>query len=549
MARLHIAAAVVLGVGTAGLIIAQAALLAQVIDRAFLHRASLEELQGTLIALALVAVGRGVLAAGFETSGRAGAARVMSELRAQLVDHLLRTRPGGLRGERTGELATTAVQGVDALESYFARYLPQLVLGMLVPPAILLWLVPVDLAAALVLAITVPLIPIFMVLIGRSARDRTRARWRAQGVLSGHFLDVVQGLDTLRVHNRAERQGETIAAVSDRLRRETMGTLRVAFLSALVLELLAMLGVALVAATVGVQLVSGSLTLQAGLTVLILAPELYAPLRQVGAQFHASADGLTAAERIFELIDQPPSVSVPPAPSPAPDPASAPVRVEGVSFSWPERPGDVLREVSLELYPGEVVALVGPSGSGKSTLAALLLRLADPGAGRVTCGGVDLRDVNPADWRRRVAWLPQRPRLFRGTVADNVRLGAPDASLERVRAALRAAGAEEVVAALPGGLHTPLGEGGRALSAGQAQRIALARAFAREAPLVVLDEPTAHLDGPAAHAAAESIRRLAEGRTALMIVHRPELAREGADRIVELDGGRVRVPHPEPVTL
>ena len=546
-ARLHMVVTVVLGLGAAALIIAQAGLLARIIDRAFMRSESLDELQGTLVALVLVAVGRSLLAAGFEGFGRAGAARVMAQLRARLVDHLLRARPGGLRAERTGELANAAVQGVDALESYFARYLPQLVLGALVPPVILLWLVPVDLPAALVLAVTLPLIPVFMVLIGRSAQDRTRARWRAQGVLSGHFLDVVRGLDTLRVHNRAQAQEKTLAAVSDRLRRETMGTLRVAFLSALVLELLAMLGVALVAATVGIQLVEGSLTLEAGLTVLILAPELYAPLRQVGAQFHASADGVAAAERIFALLDAPPAVALPSSPRPAPDPGSSTVRLEGVSFSWPERPGQVLSEVDLELGPGELVALAGPSGAGKSTLAALLLRFADPSTGRVSCAGVDLREVDPAAWRRRVTWVPQRPRLFRGTVADNVRLGAPDAPLGRVCEAVRAAGAEAVVAALPAGLDTPLGEGGRALSAGQAQRIALARAFVRAAPLTVLDEPTAHLDAAAAGHVLRSVSRLAQRSTVLVIVHRPELVSGAADRIIELDGGRLRVAGVEPV--
>jgi thiol reductant ABC exporter CydD subunit len=380
---------------------------------------------------------------------------------------------------------------------------------------------------------------VFMVLIGRSAQDRTRARWRSLTLLSGHFLDVVRGLDTLRAHDRAHAQTETIAAVSDRFREETMSTLRVAFVSALVLELVAMMGTALVAATVGVQLVSGTLELTAGLTVLLLAPELYAPLRQLGAQFHASADGLAAAEQIFTSLDSPPTVAVAAHPRRAPDPRLAPLRLEAVSFAYPERDGLVLDEVSLDLWPGERVALVGPNGAGKSTLAGLLLRLADPTSGRISCAGVDLRDADPRAWRRQIAWVPQRPTVFAGSVADNIRLGDPDASDERVLAAAQAANALGFISTLPHGLATAIGDGGRPLSAGQAQRVALARAFLRDAPLLVLDEPTAHLDASSAGAVSDAVQRLSTGRTTLLIVHHPALAARG-DRVVTLEAGRVR---------
>jgi thiol reductant ABC exporter CydD subunit len=545
-ARAHLVWAVLLGCGTAAAIVVQAALLARVIDRAFLGGASLGELQGELLALGVVIALRAALSAGFELSGRFGAARAMSELRGRLVDHLLRARPGGPRDARTGELAAAAVQGIDSLESYFARYLPQLVLAALVPPAILLYLAFRDPLAAGVLAVSLPLIPLFMVFIGRSAQDRTRARWRSLVVLSGHFLDVVRGLDTLRAHDRAHAQVATIATASDRFREETMGTLRIAFMSALVLELVAMMGTALVAATVGVQLVSGALALTVGLTVLLLAPELFAPLRQLGAQFHATADGLAAAEQIFEIVQAPPALAVAARPRPAPDPARAAVRMEQVSFAYPERGGLVLDCVDLELEPGERVALVGPNGSGKSTLAALLVRLADPTSGRVRCGDVDLRDLDPGEWRRRIAWVPQRPTLFAGSVADNIRLGAPDARHERVRAAAQAANALDFIGTLPRGLQTAIGEGGRPLSAGQAQRIALARAFLRDAPLLVLDEPTAHLDGSAAEAVAEAVGRLTVGRTTLLIVHHPALAAR-ADRVVTLEAGRSRPTQAAPL--
>ncbi len=542
-ARVHLGVTAVVGVVVAILVVAQAAFLGSALARAAHDGASLHVVAPALIALALVALGRGLAMGALEATGRLGASRAMSELRGALVRHVLLDRPGGLQRERSGELATAAVQGVDSLEAYFARYLPQAILSALVPVAVLAWAVTLDWEAAAILAVTVPVLIAFMILVGLGARSVAKRRWRVLGRLGAHFLDVVEGLATLRVHGRAEAQANTIAVASDRLRRETMATLRVAFLSAFVLELVAMLGTALVAATIGVQLVDGSLQLQAGLTVLLLAPELYLPLRQVGAQFHASADGLAAAERIFETLDHPAATPRPEHPRSAPDPSVSAVRLEGVGFAHGGRPEPALDGVDLELAPGEMVALVGPSGAGKSTLASLVLRLADPGEGRVTCGGVDLRDVDARAWRARTAWVPQRPTLFTGTVADNVRLAAPRAGEAEVTEALEAAGGLGFVEGLPQGVHTRLGEGGRRLSAGQTQRIALARAFLADPHLLVLDEPTANLDPESADAVGESIARLAAGRTTLLVVHRPELAAR-ADRIVALEGGRTHTPEP-----
>ncbi len=539
-ARTHLASTVVLGVLATALIVAQATLLAHVIAGAFLGGDSLADLTPQLIWLAAISLARGLVDAGFETTGRIGAARVMAELRARLVRHLLLVRPGALQGERSGELATAAVQGVDALQAYFASYLPQAVLAALAPLMILAWAIPRDWEAAAILAVTAPLIPVFMILIGRLAERSTRRRWRRLSRLSARFLDLVGGLETLRAHGRAEAQADSIAAAGESYRQETMKTLRIGFLSALVLELLAMIGVALVAATVGIQLANGALGLTAGLTVLILAPEVYMPLRKLGAQFHASADGMASAERIFEVLDQEPAVRAPANPLPAPDPGREPIELRGVRFSHPGRP-EVLRGVDLRLEPGETVALVGPSGGGKSTLVSLLLRLAEQDEGAILCGGVDLRDVDPAQWRRRVAWVPQRPTLFAGTIEDNVRLAAPGASEKRVLLAAEDAGLLEIALKLPEGMRTPIGEGGRRLSAGQAQRVGLARAFLSQAPLLLLDEPTAHLDDESELALAASVERLAAGRTTLLVAHRPELARH-ADRVVELRDGRLGAP-------
>jgi ATP-binding cassette, subfamily C, bacterial CydD len=534
-----LAADTALGVATIALVLVQATLLARIVAGAFAG-APTGELTADLVALALAFAGRGTLAWGMEVAGRRAAASVLSELRVALVARRLTTQPTATDGTQSGEIAAAAVQGVDALEAYFARYLPQVVLAAIVPFAVVAWVAAIDVESALVMALTLPLVPVFMWLIGLATEHRTRARWHALRLLSTDFLDVVRGLPTLRSFNRGGAQARRIAEVSERHRHATMGTLRLTFLSGTVLELAATLGVALVAVTVGVRLVGGGLGLQAGLTVLVLAPELYLPLRRLGAEFHASADGLAVADRMLALLDAPAAAGGG-GPRRAPSPAVAPLCLEGVSFSYPTRAGLVLDGLDLELAPGETVALVGESGAGKSTVAALLLGFVEPTAGRITVGGVDLATCQPAAWRALVAWVPQHPTLVRGSVADNIRLARP-ASDGAVHAAAALAGADRFVAALPGGYATLVGDGGRPLSPGERRRIGLARAFLGDPSLVVLDEPTADLDPASVEVVGRAVRRLSAGRTVLLIAHRPELVAH-ADRVVRLQGGAaVAVP-------
>jgi ATP-binding cassette, subfamily C, bacterial CydD len=524
---------VALGVATATLVLLQATLLARIVAHAF-DGASLGAVSTDLVLLALAFAGRGVLAWGFEVAGARAASSVLSALRLELVGRRLEAQPAALDGVEAAEVAAAGIQGVEGLEAYFGRYLPQVVLAVVVPLAVLGWVGAIDLTSALVMLLTLPLVPVFMWLIGRYTEERTLERWQALRLLSGHFLDVVRGLPTLQAFNRSRPQGAVLAEIGERYRRATMKTLRVAFLSGSVLELAATLGVALVAVTVGVRLDGGSLGLQAGLTVLVLAPELYLPLRRLAAEFHASADGLVVAERMLELIDAPSAVGgggrlVPPSPR------EAAVRFEAVSFAYPSRPELVLDGFELELLPGETVALVGPSGTGKTTVAGLLLRFLEPGSGRVTVGGIDLAECRAELWRRQVAWVPQRPTIFRGTVAENIRLGDEGASDRAVREAAMLAGADRFIRSLPDGYETLVGDGGRPLSAGERRRIVLARAYVRDAPLVILDEPTADLDGRSADVVAEAVERLRPGRTVLLIAHRAELVAH-ADRTVALGG-------------
>jgi ATP-binding cassette subfamily C protein CydD len=539
-ARPHFVLAGLLGAVTAAVTVAQAALLAHVIAAVAMSHASLAAERTPLIALAGVFAIRALIAGGFELSGRLAAARVLAELRRRLAEQLLLVRPGRTGGERTGELVAAAVQGVEGLEAYFAGYLPSLMLAVMVPVAVLIWVTPLDPIVAGVFAVTIPVLVVFMILIGIGAQARTRRRWQALTLLSSHFLDVVRGLETLRAHRREDAQSEIIAAVGERYRRETMGTLKLAFVSALVLELCAMLGTGLAAATIGVQLGGGHLQLDAGLTVLLLAPELYGPLRAVGQQFHATADGLAAAGQLLDVLDEPAPLSQAAeqlSPEDVPDPRRAWLRFEDVSFHYPGGV-EALRRLRLDLAPGEFVAITGASGAGKSTLAALALRLADPTSGRVVCDEVDLRAVAVESWRAQTAWVPQRAKLFADSLAANIALAAADASPEQIEQAAALAGLAELVCSLPDGLATRIGDGGRRLSAGEAQRVALARAFLADAPLVVLDEPTANLDDTVASLVADAIVRLARGRTVLMITHDLELAAR-AGRVLELAGGRL----------
>jgi len=523
-----------LGTATALAVLLGATMLARIAARAF-HGTPLHKLWLDFALLVAAFAARGAFAWAMEVAGRRAAWGVLSELRLALVSKRLVTQPAATDGAGAAEITAVSVQGVEALEGYFARYLPQVVLASIVPFVVIAWVAVLDLEAAVIMLLTLPLVPVFMWLIGTYTADRTRKRWQALRTLSNHFLDVVRGLPTLRAFGRARDEAAIVGQVSDRYRRATIETLRISFLSGSVLELAATIGVALVAVTAGVRLVDGTLALEAGLAVIVLAPELYLPFRRLGAEYHASADGLAVADRLFALLDAPAAAGAG-GTRLAPSPARTTVALERVSFSYPSRERLVLDEFSLELSPGEVVALTGESGAGKSTVAALLLGLLSPTGGRITVGDIDLSSCELDAWRRLVAWVPQHPTLFRGTVADNIGLGNPEATPESLAHAARLAGADEFIRALPDGYATLVGDGGRTLSPGERRRIGLARAFVRDAPLVILDEPTADLDPVSVAVVAGAVRRLQAGRTMLVIAHRPELV-HSADRVVRLADG------------
>ncbi|MEU5265886.1 thiol reductant ABC exporter subunit CydD [Amycolatopsis sp. NPDC021455] len=507
----------------AGLILAQAELLARTL--AGLTTALLAPLAAVLAGRALLGWGR-----------RVHADRVAAAVEAALREAVLREAADGTH-RRGGAVVTLLTKGVEAVEPYFAGYLPELAVAAVVPPAVLARLFVADWASALVILVTLPLIPVFGALVGKHVKTATEARWAALRGLGAHLRDVLAGLPTLRAFGREVFQTGVVRALAEAHRAATVRVLRTAFLSALVLELVASVSVALVAVPVGLRLLDGSLALGTALVVLLLAPEAYLPLRALGARFHASAEGLAVLDEVRELT----GTSRPPATAVAP---SGPGHVvfENVTVEYPGRPA-ALREVSFELRPGETVALAGPSGSGKSTVLAVLLGFTRPAAGRVLVDGRDLADVLDADrdaWLRRIAWVPQRAHLFAGTLAENIALGVPEAEETAIEAAAEAAALTPVAAALPAGFATALGERGEGLSAGQRQRVALARAYFRcareDVPLVLLDEPTARLDNATEQTVIQAARTLTAGRGALVVAHRPALLKV-ADRVLWLDDG------------
>lgn len=517
----------------------QARQLSSIIARVFLGKQTLSMVSSLLLTLLLILLARATLTYISEVFANQAALKVKQHLRDQLAGHLLALGPSYVQGERSGELVNTATQGIEALEAYFSQYLPQLVLAGLLPVAYLVIAFPIDPLSALVLLLTGPLIPFFMFLIGSMSERLTRRQWTTLSRMSAYFLDTLQGITTLKTLGRSLDQAERIEQVSERYRTVTMSVLRVTFLSALVLELLSTIGTAIIAVEVGLRLLYGHMTFENALFILLLAPEFYLPLRNLGLRFHASMSGVSAAQSIFAILSQPARTSTEVA-----QPRDVSLRrpftltFDCVHYTYPERSQAALSDVSMSILSGQTVALVGPSGAGKSTLAGMLLRFMQPDRGEIRVNEILLNEIPVEAWRAQIAWVPQQPYLFHGTLAENLRIAQPGASIEALRRASAQARLLDWIETLPQGFDSQVGEEGAQLSGGQAQRLALARAFLRDAPFLILDEPTAHLDVEQEHLLQESTRQLRSGRTVLVIAHRLPTA-ASADQVIVLDEGRI----------
>ncbi|MGD0983709.1 MAG: thiol reductant ABC exporter subunit CydD [Acidimicrobiales bacterium] len=555
LTRRYLAAAVAVGVASTLCLVVQAVLIGLVVQRAFLEHRPVGHLVPLLAGLAGAFATRAALAWLGELAAHRTSASVTSTLRRQLLSRAVALGPSWLSGERTGELVSVATQGVEALEVYFARYLPTAVVAAIAPPILLAWVLWSDWLSFLILAVTVSVIPLFMVLLGMEAKRHAQRQWNRLSGLAAAFYDLLQGLPTLRAFNRARDGRRTLEKAAEDFRVTTMSTLRLAFLSALALEVLAAVGTALVALFLGLRLLDGSLHLAVGLAVLVLAPEVYLPLRRAASEFHASTAGQAAADRILDILDEP----VPVAPvraqagtltgrqaagfGAAVEPyltalARSTLRLSDLRVSYAARVAPVLDGLDLEVAFGEHVAVTGESGAGKSTLLAVLLGFVIPVAGKLTVGGVELGELPLREWRQQIAWVSQRPYLIRGTIADNLRLADTRAGDRDLARSIEQSGLSGVLERLPRGLGTLVGEGGLTLSAGERQRIAIARAILRDAPLVLLDEPTAHLDAGRELSLAETLGPWLENRTVIVAAHRLGLVGR-VDRTLALVGGRL----------
>lgn len=534
--RQMLAVSVALGLVATAAVVVQAVALAHLVASAMPGAAPTDRFCDFAWLGGAVAL-RALVAFVAEPVSRLGAESAKADLRGRLLLAVVARTPAG-EGSAPGDVATLAGRGLDALDVYLGRCVPDLVLAVVAPIATLAAVGVLDWLSALVLLVAVGLFPLFGALVGRASRTLAAERWRQVEDLGGTVNDVFSGLAVLRAFGRAADQRRRLAQAGEALRDASMATLRVAFLSALVLDTLASISVALVAVPLGLRLLDGGVSLPAALAVLVIAPEVLLPLRRASAEFHESTEGLAAAARALPLAGTDDASKPARRRLPVPDLAVAPVELRAVCVDVAGRDAPILEDVSLTIAPGETVALVGANGAGKSSIAHLLLGFLAPSRGSVGVGGTDLGDVDLEEWRRRITYLPSHPVVVAGSLADNLRLGNRDATDEQLLWSLQAAGAPELVASLPDGLATRIGDGGRPISAGERQRIAIARTLLRPASLYILDEPTVHLDGRSKATAVASLHELLAGRSALVVTHDPVL-RAFADRVVTIDAGRI----------
>ena len=524
--------------GTLGALatIAQMALLSEIVNAVFLLHKGFSQVLLPFALLLGALILRASLLWGREVTAQRAAIRLKASLRERVFAHLLRLGPAWSSGERTGELVAVVNEGIERLDAYISRYLPQLVLSVVIPLLIIVVILPVDWFSAVLLLVTGPVIPLLMSLVGSYTEKRIQAQWATLSRMSAHFLDVMQGLTTLKLFGRSQAQQERIARISNQFRDKTLQVLRYAFLSGAVLEFMTMMAIGVIATTLGVRLLNHGITFASAFLVLLLTPEFYRPLQELGVQRHAAMEGEASSKRIFEILETPPPVRAGAAVGELTLTGEITIDITDLSYTYPGKERPALDHVSLRLSANTCTALVGRSGAGKSTLVNLLMRFMDGTSGTISANGVPTTTLPPDKWREYVALVPQRPYLFFGTVRDNIRLARPGASDDEVMQAATLAGVTAFIDELPGGFDTQVGEQGMQLSAGQAQRVAIARAFLKNAPILILDEPTSGLDPESEALIRQSITGLLRDRTVLVIAHRYNTIAQ-ADRVAVLEEG------------
>ncbi|MWV54668.1 thiol reductant ABC exporter subunit CydD [Chlorobium phaeovibrioides] len=519
------------------MMIGQAFSLSTAINAAFILHKPLSALKEPIALFALFSVLRMLLTWAGHTEANRGTLQIRKKIFSRLAATVARRGPLLARSMQSGKLSLTMQKGVGALDAYFSQFVPQLFLAVAIPVLILIAVFPTDLISGIILLVTAPLIPVFMALIGKRAGALTDRQWESLSRMSGYFLDMLQGMTTLKIFARSRIQHDAIREAGENFRAATMKVLKIAFLSSLTLELVGTIGTALIAVGIGVRLLSGSMAFQSALFVLILTPDFYLPLRQLGQKFHAGMEGESAAKDIFAILeDESPEPRNGTATPERKSVQSLPISYLNVSYSYPRSSTQALKAATCCIPAGTTTAIIGPSGSGKSTLLSMILRFADPDSGTISIGTDPLESFSIEAWQKLISWVPQHPFLFNETLRENILMANREASLEELQRAIVFSGLEGVAAGLPQGLDTPIGEEGARLSGGEAQRVALARAFIKDSPILVLDEPTSHTDPELEASLSASIKTLMENRTTIIIAHRLETVRNAGHIIMLQDG-------------
>lgn len=535
---------IALGTVAGGCVIVQAGLLAHIIHAAFIVGTPREALLPFFVLLGLTIGLRAALAWGREISGQRASTLIRRRVRLELLEQLHVHGPVSAKNRETAPLANTLIERVEALHGYFSHYLPQKSLAMIVPIMIGLSAFYVSWAVGLIFLLTAPLIPLFMIMIGRGAEKLNQQNFQLLSRMSAHFLDTLQGLATLKLFHRSEAEATRIETSSENYRKGTMAVLRVAFLSSAVLEFLTSVAIAMTAVFLGLSylnfldfgLYSRELTLQTGLFLLLLAPEFYQPLRELGTHYHARAEALGAAQEISAILTEPSPLEQRRGSSPVKNPQQIGIELRHVSYSFDQGRRPALRDLNLQINAGEWLAIVGASGAGKTTLLNLLLGFLPLQQGEININDQPIETLRLEDWQRQIALVPQQPALFYASLAANISLDDPHISEERIRSAATDAQVINFSKTLAQGLDTCIGEQGNRLSGGQARRVALARAFAKNAPVILLDEPTAGLDSENERLVMASLKQLVRGKTVIMLTHRLDTA-QAADRILVMAEG------------
>ncbi|NTW69423.1 MAG: thiol reductant ABC exporter subunit CydD [Chlorobiaceae bacterium] len=521
------------------MLIAQAYYLSAIIDGAFIQKIGIVTLVPLFGFFGLFSILRMLFNWSSHTEANRGTLRIREKLFNRLTVKVGSLGPVYTRSVQSGRLSTTLLKGVEALDAYYSQYIPQIFFALFTPLLIVSCIFPGDWISGLILLATAPLIPLFMILIGKSASAMTEKQWKTMSRMSGFFLDVLQGLPTLKLFAQSKKQRSAIEESGENFRLATMRVLKVAFLSSLTLELVGTIGTAVIAVGIGLRIMKGAIGFQPALFVLLLTPDFYLPLRQLGTKFHAGMEGVSASKEIFAILEQPAPAIKQKASSITAEPFGRyPLLLNNLSYSYPGSESAALDGVTATIPAGKTTAIIGPSGSGKSTLINLLLRFQEPAAGTITLNGTPIHEILLEEWHKEISWVPQHPYLFNATLKENILLARPEATEKELSIALKETGLTSFVSTLPNGVETMIGEQGSRLSGGEAQRVALARAFLKNAPLLILDEPMSHTDPELEAALRSSIEKLMHGRTTLVIAHRLETIMK-AEQIIVISGGKI----------